>query len=90
MVNDGDVLRMKMGVTWEFSYIKIYTCIKIFNHFNFVLPAKSLLLPVNRCSSISAAAAAKLLQLCPTLCDPMDSACQAPLSMRVSRQEYWS
>ena len=31
---------------------------------------------------------AKLLQLCPTLCDPM-VACQAPLSMGFSRQEYW-
>ena len=29
-------------------------------------------------------------QLCPTLCDPMDCACQAPLSMGFSRQEYWS
>ena len=28
---------------------------------------------------------AKLLQLCPTLCDPM-----APLSMEFSRQKYWS
>ena len=36
MVNDGNVLRMKMGVTWVFSCIKIYICIKIFNHFNFV------------------------------------------------------
>ena len=28
---------------------------------------------------------------CLTLCDPMDCiACQAPLSMRFSRQEYWS
>ena len=33
---------------------------------------------------------AKLLQSCPTLCDPMDSAHQAPLSMGSSRQEYWS
>ena len=34
---------------------------------------------------------AKSLQLCPTLCDPMDCiACQAPLSMGFSRQEYWS
>ena len=34
---------------------------------------------------------AKLLQSCPTLCDPMDYiACQAPLSMGFSRQEYWS
>ena len=30
------------------------------------------------------------LQLCPTLRDPMDGTHQAPLSMRQSRQEYWS
>ena len=28
--------------------------------------------------------------LCPTLCDPQTVACQAPLSMEISRQEYWS
>ena len=33
---------------------------------------------------------AQSLQLCPTLCDPMDLACQATLSMGFSRQEYWS
>ena len=27
---------------------------------------------------------------CPTLCDPWTIACQAPLSMGTSRQEYWS
>jgi len=27
---------------------------------------------------------------CPTLCNPMDCTCQAPLSMGFSRQEYWS
>ena len=27
---------------------------------------------------------------CLTLCDPIDCACQAPLSMRFPRQEYWS
>ena len=32
----------------------------------------------------------KSLQLCPTLCDPMDWGCQAPLPMGFSRQEYWS
>ena len=30
----------------------------------------------------------QLLQLYPTLCDPVD--CQAPLSIGLSRQEYWS
>ena len=34
--------------------------------------------------------AAKSLQLCPTLCDPMDCCPLAPLSMGWSRQEYWS
>ena len=29
-------------------------------------------------------------KLCLTLCDPWTVACQAPLSMGFSRQEYWS
>ena len=29
-------------------------------------------------------------QLCLTLCDPWTVACQTPLSMEFSRQEYWS
>ena len=29
-------------------------------------------------------------QPCPTLCDSIDCSRQAPLSMRLSRQEYWS
>ena len=33
---------------------------------------------------------AKSLQLCPTLCNLWTVAHQAPLSMRFSRQEYWS
>ena len=32
-----------------------------------------------------------LVQLCPTLCDSIDSSpCQAPLSTELSRQDYWS
>ena len=31
-----------------------------------------------------------VVQSCPTLCDPWTVACQAPLSMEFSRQEYWS
>ena len=30
------------------------------------------------------------VQSCPTLCNPMDVARQAPLSMGFTRQEYWS
>ena len=32
----------------------------------------------------------EVAQSCPTLCDPMTIACQAPLSMGFSRQAYWS
>ena len=39
---------------------------------------------------LSAAAAAKLLQSCPTLCDPIDGAHQAPPSLGFSRQDHWS
>ena len=38
----------------------------------------------------AAAAAAKSLQSCPTLCDPIDGSPQAPPSLGFSRQEYWS
>ena len=38
----------------------------------------------------AAATAAKLLQSCPTLCDPIDGSPQAPLSLGFSRQEHWS
>ena len=40
--------------------------------------------------SAAATTAVKLLQSCPTLCDPMTAAHQAPQSMGSSRQEYWS
>ena len=39
---------------------------------------------------MSAAAAAKLHQLCPTLATPWTVAHQVPLSMGFSSQEYWS
>ena len=45
------------------------------------------------CSLLSiymVAAAAKSLQSCPTLCDPVDSSHQDPPSLGFSRQEHWS
>ena len=39
---------------------------------------------------LAAAAAAKLLQSCPTLCDPIGATHQAPPSLGFSRQEHWS
>jgi len=38
----------------------------------------------------AAASAAKLLQSCQTLCDPIDAVHQAPPSLGFSRQEHWS
>ena len=38
----------------------------------------------------TAAAAAASLQSCPTLCNPIDTAHQAPPSLGFSRQEHWS
>ena len=40
--------------------------------------------------NLYAAAAAKSLQLCPTLCDPTDSSPPGSPSLRFSRQEHWS
>ena len=37
-----------------------------------------------------AAAAAKSLQSCPTLCDPIDGSDQDPPSLGFSRHEHWS
>ena len=42
------------------------------------------------CLLLLKAAAAKSLQSCPTLCDPIDSTQQAPPSLGFSRQEHWS
>ena len=41
-------------------------------------------------ATIAAAAAAKLLQLCPTLCDPRDGSPPGSPSLGFSRQEHWS
>ena len=44
----------------------------------------------SECIAAAAAAAAKSLQLCPTLCDPETAAHEAPPSLGFSRQEHWS
>ena len=45
---------------------------------------------INSYCILPAAAAAKSLQSCPTLCDPREAAHEAPLSLGFSRQEHWS
>ena len=42
------------------------------------------------CVCVCVCVHAQSLQLCLTLCDPLDCNCQAPLFMEFSRQEYWS
>ena len=42
--------------------------------------------PFKNCQSLCA----KVLQLSPTLCDPVDCSLPAPLSMGFPRQDYWS
>ena len=39
---------------------------------------------------LSATATAKSLQLCPTVCDPIDSSPSGTPSLGFSRQEHWS
>ena len=41
-------------------------------------------------STAAAAAAAKSLQSCLTLCDPIDGSSPGSLSLESSRQEHWS
>ena len=48
------------------------------------------LLEMRHCNLTDAAAAAALLQSCPTLWDPIDGSPQAPPSLGFSRQEHWS
>ena len=42
------------------------------------------------CDKAAAATAAKSLQSCPTLCDPIDGSPPGSPSLGFSRQEYWS
>ena len=44
----------------------------------------------NEIESIVAAAAAKSLQLCPTLCDPIDGSPPGSPIPGILRQEHWS
>ena len=45
---------------------------------------------LNKAQCLIAAAAAKSLQSCPTLCDPIDGSPPGSPSLGFSRQEYWS
>ena len=51
---------------------------------------KSLYLPLNFLTKLTATAAAKSLQSCPTLCDPIDGSPPGSPPLGFSRQEHWS
>ena len=57
---------------------------------NFVLLLGKEILYQEGSDIIVVAAAAKSLQSCLTLCNPIEDSPQGPLSLRFSRQEYWS
>ena len=65
----------------------------IFKSRDITLPTKVCLVKAMVFSVVTygyaAAAAAKSLQLCLTLCDPIDGSPPGSLSMGFSRQEYW-
>ena len=50
----------------------------------------SLEIPLKTRNAAAAAAAAKSLQSCPTLCDPIDGSPPGFPSLEFSRQEHWS
>ena len=89
-------------LVWLFSYWSwIPSMVSVcFLHFWILLPPPSvqqtffsvgenILSPVSALY-FSAAAAAKSLQSCPTLCDPVDGSPSGSPSLGFSRQEHWS
>ena len=51
---------------------------------------KRILLPLSHLGRPFISLKVLVAQWCPTFCDPMDVACEAPLSMELPRQEYCS
>ena len=98
----GTVIGMKTelfqscGHCWVFQICWHTECSK-FNsndHYIYYCGQESLgrnvVLRVNKRVWNAVAAAAKLLQLCPTLCDPIDGRPPGSPSLGFSRQEHWS
>ena len=68
----------------SFKLIMVSSCIP-----RHIQTLKIQMLFKNICAN-AAAAAAKSLQSCPTLCDPIDGSPPGSLSLGFSRQEHWS
>ena len=73
-------------IQWAFSFriCKIYLWLYSFFEISFKRVKNQVQI------KMLAAAAAKLLQSCPTPCDPIGGSPPAPLSLGLSCQEYWS
>ena len=84
-----------MLAPWMKSYDQLRQHINKQNHYfarKFCIAKAMVFLVVKyRCKSwIIKKAAAKSLQSCPTLCDPIDGSPPGPPSLGFSRQEHWS
>ena len=75
----------------HYGFIYFHGSKNIYSHWIdiFIALVKAMVLPVVM-YGCAATAAAKSLQSCPTLCDPIDCSPQAPPSLGFSRQEHWS
>ena len=60
------------------------------SHFMYVLICKYVCICIYAYVCIYVCGGGLLIKLCPTLAIPWTVACQAPLSMEFSRQEYWN
>ena len=77
------ITRMREAEQWV---LKGYDLKKL----NQPLPALTMTMSQGIRAASAAAAAAKSLQSCPTLCDPIYGSHQAPPSLGFPRQEHWS
>ena len=67
----------------------LLNCRQILYQLSYERKYSSSLFKTNRRSSLTSAYV-KSLQSCPTLCNPMAIACQAPLSVGFSKHEHWN
>ena len=82
--NQGLQYLCMLSISLLYPYGYLYLVIILL----YLLP--TFILKLSRLHSFSAAAAAKSLQSCPTLCDPRDGSPPGSPSLGFSRQEQWS
>ena len=70
--------------TWHYSFENSLCVVSICCWFHYIADG-----PLGPSMQWNTAAAAKSLQSCPTLCDPIDGSPPGSLSLGFSRQEHW-